>query len=162
MTSISAAQQSIRIRYIYTHSFFFFILSPPCSNLRDCTQSHAVQQDPITYPLQMQESAFTKPKLLVHPSLSSSPHASTSLLSMSMICFCLVDRVICRRSASVTDKGGVLSANDPFCCSWPWRCTPHAPVCQPQFPRRGTLPPSAIPTTGLRTPAAAVPRTWVT
>ena len=53
------------------------------------TQSHtvpcAVQSDPVAYPFQMIQLAFTNPKLLIHPTPSPLPPA-TSLLSMSMIC----------------------------------------------------------------------------
>ena len=54
-------------------------------------QSHtvpcAVQSDPVAYPFQMIQLAFTNPKLLIHPTPSPLPPAS--LLSMSMICHSL-------------------------------------------------------------------------
>ena len=47
----------------------------------------AVQQDLIAYPLPMQEFASTIPKLLVHPSSSTFPLATTRLFSISMSFF---------------------------------------------------------------------------
>ena len=47
----------------------------------------AMQQDLIAYPLQMQWFASTIPQLPVHPTLSASPLATTSLFSKSMRLF---------------------------------------------------------------------------
>ena len=53
----------------------------------------ALQQDLTAYPLQMKSFASTNPKLPVHPTLSLSSLAATSLFSMSMSLFLFCRKV---------------------------------------------------------------------
>ena len=73
--------------YIDTHSFSHIILQHVPSQVTRYIVPYTIQQDIIVYPLQKPQFASTNPKLPVHPTLSLSPLATTSLYSKSMSFF---------------------------------------------------------------------------